>query len=655
MKKKEKIVKAHENSTNKAGLLFMAILILLLPVVLIKGIGDRVMMPRLLMLSITMILLVFYSLSKNRVANFNAFNFYNPIVAFGCLYFISIIISYVSAFDFREGFGDAIKAFNVILMLVFLPVLFKDTNQWFKKISIFVIIASVIAVCIGYYQYFTLVFNDPVKFLPDGRETLYRITGLMAHKNQFSISLMLQLPFLVYAIFRIKGFWRIAASISAIAVLILLLILQTRSVWVGVGFMFLFSVLLILINYRKFGLSKIFMIVAISSIVVTAGLLSLAMVAKNTNDNIYLWKLQNLTDLNAYNNTFRVRILGATVDLIKDNPVLGVGAGNWKFEISNYFGNLHFEQKDFNWLRPHNDYLWIWSEKGILGLLFYLGIFVSVFYYGIKVIRKDFNQDEKIISLLLLAGISAYMIVSLFTFPLERINQQLYLGIFLSGIIALNLKNKQNEKKLNLNKRYLTYSLGAILFLSIFYCVAIIKQEYHVIKAIAHSNKGNWNEVLDETDKATSVLKVMDPRALPIEYYNGLAYASLGDHQKSIQHYTTALKSSPNNITVLNNLGQEYYKIGDYQKAINYFDHATSIIPTFMESLVNVSTTYYQLGEYQKALDALTKIRHSERSEVMYGNIRALRKIIREENQRKRKERMLKKKQQKEAKAQKNQ
>ncbi|MEA3445199.1 MAG: tetratricopeptide repeat protein [Bacteroidota bacterium] len=627
MKNRIKTKGIHEAISNKTAYFFMVFLIIVVPIVYFNQIGDKVLLPRLLVLSSVLLMLGIYVFSKRRYSFFDLSAIKNFLALFAGLYFISIVFSFLQAYDFREGIIVFIKAFNVLLLMVFLPVLFKNTDVWFKKISTLVIIASFIALCIGYYQYFTLVFSEANKYLPDGRDTNYLVKGLMAHKNQFSISLLLQLPFLVYAIVKLKGLWRIAGIISTISILILLLILQTRSVWTALGVMILFSVITLLINYRKFGLRKIHRNTALISISILALLLSLAMFAKSDYGNVYLYKLQTITDVNAYNNTFRVKILGATVDLIKDQPILGVGAGNWKFGISDYFGDLHFEQKDFNWLRPHNDYLWVWSEMGIFGLLFYLGIFVSAFYYGIKTIRKNKNQESKLIALLLLSGILAYMIVSLFTFPLERINQQLYIGIYFAGIISLNLKNVK-PNKMSLDKRIIYYPVIIILLFGIFYSYSIIKQEYHVIKAIAYTNNGNWNEVIKETQKAENPLKVLDVRALPIEYYYGMAYAGLNNHKKSIEYYSSALNASPNNITVLNNLGQEYYKIGEYKKAISYFDHALSIIPTFTESLVNISTSYYQLGRYRKSLNALKKVKKESLSDAMTGNMKALRKIL---------------------------
>ena len=70
---------------------------------------------------------------------------------------------------------------------------------------------------------------------------------------------------------------------------------------------------------------------------------------------------------NLYKNTF---------DLIKNNPVLGVGPGNWKIQHGKYSYMAPLVKMEKTLQRPHSDLLWIASEAGIIAGIVYLLIFI---------------------------------------------------------------------------------------------------------------------------------------------------------------------------------------------------------------------------------------------------------------------------------------
>ena len=62
-------------------------------------------------------------------------------------------------------------------------------------------------------------------------------------------------------------------------------------------------------------------------------------------------------------------------DIIK-KPILGYGTGSFgKFSLLNKKGIISSEYKFFDWITPHNQYLYVWFEIGILGLLCLILIF----------------------------------------------------------------------------------------------------------------------------------------------------------------------------------------------------------------------------------------------------------------------------------------
>jgi hypothetical protein len=62
--------------------------------------------------------------------------------------------------------------------------------------------------------------------------------------------------------------------------------------------------------------------------------------------------------------------------LIKDNLFFGVGVGDAKDALFEYYRTSEISQSPESWRTPHNQYLTVWIASGILGLtMFLLGIF----------------------------------------------------------------------------------------------------------------------------------------------------------------------------------------------------------------------------------------------------------------------------------------
>jgi O-antigen ligase len=80
-----------------------------------------------------------------------------------------------------------------------------------------------------------------------------------------------------------------------------------------------------------------------------------------------------------YSDSERIISLQAGVELVKDHPLLGVGYGDLKKEIREWYAQHYpdFEVKD-----PHNEFLMIAAGTGLLGLALFLGIWGFLLLYN---------------------------------------------------------------------------------------------------------------------------------------------------------------------------------------------------------------------------------------------------------------------------------
>ena len=85
--------------------------------------------------------------------------------------------------------------------------------------------------------------------------------------------------------------------------------------------------------------------------------------------------------------TFRLMAYENTLELVKERPLIGYGTGSFE----KVFGN-HVKYKYSDWRNrkisdPHNQYLFIVFENGLIGLLIFLCFLLSPFF--VKLQKKD--------------------------------------------------------------------------------------------------------------------------------------------------------------------------------------------------------------------------------------------------------------------------
>lgn len=78
-------------------------------------------------------------------------------------------------------------------------------------------------------------------------------------------------------------------------------------------------------------------------------------------------------DLGDYSDNRRILSYQAAIQVIKDNPLIGVGVGDMQSEINDYYAK-NFPNADMHGVQPHNQYLLTATGIGLIGM-FYLLIF----------------------------------------------------------------------------------------------------------------------------------------------------------------------------------------------------------------------------------------------------------------------------------------
>lgn len=137
---------------------------------------------------------------------------------------------------------------------------------------------------------------------------------------------------------------------------------------------------------------------AIVVILIVVGLSAVSMMLNNSSSPLQAEaikeELAGLTDFSDFSYTSRADFIRWGIDIVKDHPINGVGAGGWNALYHNYQDYLYFTTE------AHNHFIQVWVEAGTIGLLAFLAIwilFLRAAYQTYSRARINGNTDQQIL------------------------------------------------------------------------------------------------------------------------------------------------------------------------------------------------------------------------------------------------------------------
>jgi len=334
----------------------------------------------------------------------------------------------------------------------------------------------------------------------------------------------------------------------------------------------------------------------------------------------------------------RMLMWKTTFNMIKDNPWFGSGIGTFKINYQNYQADyLQENPEDIKyWIKAgeaHNEYLQIWAELGIIGLV----LFLTIIYFFYSLIIDFFNVNnekkgkEKIIIIGLCTGITCFLIHSLFSFPLHvpALGSAFFMMTGLTVRFAkgfnLNKENQQNRivKKINFkNPKLKIVFIVIILVFAIFLINSIVIKYYiselYYFKGMIFNLNYNFENSLPLLKHAVD----LDPHNGRIIHALGATYYNLNRYDEAIECFSRARKYEIDKY-IFYLLGISYFNKGMYNEAEKEFKYAIYIEPKFTESYIDLAYLYAKQEEYNKAIiewNKILEIEHnfSEKYNILY-------------------------------------
>ncbi len=540
----------------------------------------------------------------------------DPLLAAGIL-FVGVNVSSVFwAGNQAEALFEGAKIMVAGLIFLFTVFLLKkqpDFNPLCGKSS----------VVIFYIVFLSAMIQ--VSSLPDFSKThAYLVTGINGHKNLLSSFLFLNL-FFVIRFFRTNGpgAWKLFSLIAILLSLLLIIFLRTKAVWLAIaGATLLF---LMLVVFKK-------TIKTVPGKKTVVGLIVILMLLANF---LFLFLLPRLlekaADENADKNNLITRVLrvdeerlalwNKTYYVFKKHALLGTGLGNWQvqFPDATLSGLYRAEDLNYTFQRPHNDFLWILSETGIVGLnllfVFVLSIFVLLFL--IILAKKDATSE-----MLMFCALAGYCMISFFDFPKERVEHLIWLHVLL-GLCYFTVR--QNTTLPTLFKTRMDARVSvSFMVISLFLLLTALqryKAEYYTRQMYDLKGRQEYFKLIKACNHARSFACTLDPTSVPLAWYSGNAYAALGQYNKAKQQLLLAYEHNPYNRNVLNDLASAFIFEKDTARAIQLYEEAARVSPRFDEPRLNLAAVYIQQKKYKEADAWLKSIKHDSKRRSNYQAI----------------------------------
>ena len=430
-----------KNSKNKLDFILEFIwlmIVFLVPLFLIRGVHNAFEIPKnILFQSLTEVLLFFYLVKlivdgwPGKKFLWSRVKYFWPALIFITVLGFSTIFSQVPWFSFWGSWERRMGYLSWLHFFVFALILLINikSNRQVYRLLLITALTSFLVTIYGFIQALGL---EPFEWSYNPFLTK-RIFSTIGQPNFLGSWLLLVIPLSLFGIIKKKSFLRILSFISVLLLISALVLTKSRGALIGlialigfISFFFLWR------KNKKLAMIPIFCFLSLIGLII--------FINKKGIDNTRLVNYPSLYRLQTFANLkmagqYRLMHWRASLDLIKQRPILGYGLGAQRFNFPRYYQPefAMYEKPNIYLDYAHNDILDMLLIAGFLGLVSYLFWLGSVFWRGLKYFLN--KRENGVLVLLILAGLFGYLVSLLFSFHI--MSTIIYFCLFIILVIIL--------------------------------------------------------------------------------------------------------------------------------------------------------------------------------------------------------------------------
>ena len=540
------------------------LLLLVAPLVFIRGLHDFTDLPqRVFIQSIAVCLLLVCALRATikREIIISC----TPLYPIAAAFIVWSFITLLWAKSTYAGFYSAIHitACGVIFFsLGTIP----GNLKWINRMFAAIIIAGTGVALVGLAQQFFQLRFVPMSVSP---------AATFGNPNMAADYLSMVLPLMiVISLSQKKVVVRGAMLVIVLLVTIYLFYTHSRGAWLSVMCAFMYMALLYARSKYNINLRSIWVgsaIILIVGIIISAALPTLRNKIENTALSEYR--------LTAWRNC---------LEMVKDNPLQGVGAGNFKIFYPAYSHKAVVDPAyDATRIlgKAHNDYIQTAVELGLPGMLLFVLLPVSGLILAYRIMRASKNPAIEFISIGFSGGLISFIVGAFFSFYLQRSMPPLLVFVYL-GILVILHSNVFSRKEMF--KLKIPNAVG-LLFILCLLITGFLLTRLNLKNIICD---GYYIKALSmEKQKADSLALSAGLTAHRYNKYRmdvlttaGRAYAATGELEKAIAALEKVTQVHPFDLNALFILGVAYANSDMNEKALGIFRRVLRLKPGFPDA-----------------------------------------------------------------------
>jgi Flp pilus assembly protein TadD/O-antigen ligase len=578
----------------------IAMIFATVPLALLPGIYEYALLPKRLVLSAFTTLGLIHLLW--RVQSKGGFDLPASILAGVFTAFVGLsLASALHAPSSDHALGES--AFLIVLFSlgILATAAIRSADDWSVALS-GLTIAALLTSLIGVLEYWAL---SPFVLPTNGPPS-----ATFGFRNFAAMFLLCAIPLTAYQALSERSTWRSAiAAFAGSLSLVFLIYTRTRGAWLGLGVGALAGAATVFLSQpsrRSLGS----LLVPRSRLAIVSGAVVIAAVLAPFGERFVDTGLQRFDEkkadvtstlasmVDASGDRGRVAMWTHTLDLIWDHLLTGVGLGSWQHIYPAYDDGAMLRPNSTP-KRPHNDYLWVTAESGVLAGLLYATIPILLLIQLYRLRREDTWSSVAPFLAAVVAGLATH---AFFSFPREQPQAIVFLFVIGGAVAAAG-----GGRGIRLKKRGGSIVLGALILLNLG-CVATtnrqIEFDRHFLAALAEEDEARWGDVESEARSAISA-GLFRPHVLIIL---GRSLEKQGRYTEAESAYRLALEQAPYAWRAHNGLGIIYKRAGRNDEALAEYETALSIYPAARSVRNNLGALYKATGNIPRAESEYRKI-----------------------------------------------
>jgi len=370
------------------------------------------------------------------------FSFFRTWIGFIYTLFLLVsLLSFFKAFNIYESVINFSKLFTIFSAAYVVSIILRKDKRYLYVIAIPMAFLLV-------FDSMTVFYHIVLNKMAGKDINISEIKSIYSNKNILSAAIFVKMSFALWLLAFGRGWLKALGSFALFVAFIATLFMSTRSFYVGMIFLIIAYVTFIFIRfYKNNEKRKIIKLTIFLSATIILGFFlfsaGLKYLYPASSQGVYavdfITRLKTITqDGGTFGYGGRTGTWERSFKLIKEQPLLGVGTGNWKVEVLKYETPLTGAY--IYMYKNHNDFIETTADTGIFGGFLFLGIFILVFANFIKAFFKAKKKEEDSYKWLFLPafGLFCYSFDAMFNFPSDRPEIISFFAIFVGAGVAFS-------------------------------------------------------------------------------------------------------------------------------------------------------------------------------------------------------------------------